>query len=164
MSKSKIIFFNKDVTRKSVDQLIQKIIFQKNKNIFLYIDSDGGCIHSAFKFNDFVEKNPNNFIITTIGHGYVASSASILLLSGQHRHMTKRCKLLIHQLRQSELNGTYSDIKDNYKNCEKVHKEMIEFYMKKSTLTKNKIIHYMKNEREFDVNECLKYKLIDGVY
>lgn len=101
------VYFNGVVTTDSIQRLIrlsQEIIAKRTKDskpdYHLYINSCGGYVSEMFRFADFVENEivPNTNRCVSIVHGVAMSAASFMAASFPERWITKRSRVMIHEL------------------------------------------------------------------
>jgi len=62
--------------------------------INLFIDTDGGDLHSAMKLIDVIHMS--EIPIRTIGWGKVASAGLMIFMTGQERFLSENCSILSH--------------------------------------------------------------------
>lgn len=70
-------------------------ISKRPKNITVEIVSAGGSANIAFAFVGRMRLSP--LLIKTIGNGYVASAATLILAAGAFRVVTKETTLMVHE-------------------------------------------------------------------
>ena len=176
--KNNDIYFKMDITLKSVDKLMKIIrecnekfiLLKKDKSIreiipnplIIHITSYGGCAMAGLMAADAIEQS--TIPIHTIIEGYAASAATFMSIVGKKRYMTKRSKLLIHQIKTHGNNDeTFEEQQDNYKNSKHIMDEIINFYKKYTKLTKQQIENELKHDLWRDSKSCLDVKLIDEI-
>jgi len=150
--------------------------------VSLDISSFGGSIYSIFAALDFYDelKFEKNILVNTKAQGICMSAATILLFGGTGTRMaSKRCKLMLHDIQISGLEGSATQLKANMKTLEKEQEELFQFYaqfsrekdtpelsgnkLKKETkkwmdkIAKNSIEHHISSKQALD------FKLIDGI-
>lgn len=156
------IFFTSIITNKSADNLLSTLYHSQklSQPLVLHISSDGGDVHSALRIVDYLRQIPVN----TIGEGLIASAATLILVSGRKRCMTKYATFLMHQLRcPNSMSGTYHNIKDEMLNIELLHQYMVDIYQQKSTMTRKNIDKQLATERQLTSKQCLEFGLIDQI-
>ena len=143
------IYFNSEIHKDSIEQVKQKIIEvsrdiipkymelgitnPKDMEIKLYIDSNGGAISSGFNLIDFME---HHYIpITTIGCGTIASMATLLLVAGKKKYLTKSSHLLVHQFRAG-FSGKREELLDYFKHLEDVQKQLVDYLIDNTNMEK----------------------------
>jgi ATP-dependent protease ClpP protease subunit len=174
------IYFNTDVSMKSVDKL-NKIIFSINKEvdtfrtspyvseivpkpIYLHFTSLGGDLFAGFKGIDIIQNS--KIPIYTVVDGYAMSAAATMYLAGTKRYMARNSYLLLHQLSSSQPMASYEQLKDEHFNNTKLMDHLYKFYIKASnnTLTLKKIKELMKRDINWDYDVCKSYGLVDDIY
>jgi len=170
------IYFNSEIHKDSIEQVKQKIIEvsndiipkyielgitnPKDMEIKLYIDSNGGAISSGFNLIDFME---HHYIpITTIGCGTIASMATLLLVSGKKKYLTKSSHLLVHQFRAG-FSGKREELLDYFKHLEDVQEQLVNYLVSKTNLEKNQITQLLKNESWLTAEQALEMGFADKI-
>jgi ATP-dependent protease ClpP protease subunit len=173
-SKKNHIYFNGGVNKNTIykmkellDKLNDDFILFKSKNdfyditpkpIYLHINSYGGGVFAAFAGVDFIKQSV--IPVHTIIEGASASAATILSVVGEKRYMSKHGSMLIHQL-SSWMSGKMSNMDDEYKNLEEMMSNITNIYLKHTNIKKKDLVEYLKHDRWWDFNKCLKAGLID---
>ena len=171
------IYFNCAVDDSSVGELV-RLIEQKNFEfkmirshelvgyiepapLYLHLNTDGGIIFSAMWAVDTIMASL--VPIYTVVNGRAASAGSIISVVGKKRFMTKHSYMLIHQLRSGVV-GKYNDIEQEYQNCNQLMDSITDIYTNHSKLTKEKVRELLNKDHYWDLETCLEYGLIDGVW
>lgn len=137
------------------------------KPITIYINSDGGYLHSALPIVDIITKS--KIPIVTIIEGMAASAATLISCSGHKRYITKNSFMLIHELRAGCW-GKYSEIEDEYESCKKVMKRVKNLYLEsikdesKKKKFKKIVSKLLKRDLVLSAKECLEYGLVDEIF
>jgi len=128
------IYFYADVTRKNVLKLIALIeecrttgrFRKQTAPITLHVHSDGGDLHAGFCACDTLKSISS---LTTIAEGFVASAATLLVLSGRTRLVRPHTTMLIHQLSTS-MDGwcSFEQMKDELHNSEHLQSKLRGIY------------------------------------
>ena len=128
--------------------------------MYLHIQSYGGCVFSGFSSIDYIKgtKAP----ICSIVEGCAASAATLMSVVADKRLMTDHAFMLIHQL-SGGVWGTYEDIVDNKKNCERLMKMIKNIYLEHTKIPKSKLNGILKHDIWFDAKQCLEYGLVDEI-
>lgn len=162
----RIILLFGEIDDRMVSSLIAQMLFlesvDKEKDIYLYINSPGGIVTSGLALYDVM-----NYIkpdIVTIGMGLCASMGSFLLSSGTKgkRYVLENTKIMIHQ----PLGGASGQATDVMIAAEEIIKTK-----KKLNLLLSKNTNQMLSKVELDVErdyymtskEALDYGLIDQI-
>ena len=170
------IYFHSEIHKDSVEQVKEKIIEVSrdiipkyidlgitnpaDMEIKLYIDSLGGAISSGFNLIDFMD---NHYIpITTIGSGTIASMATLLLVSGKKRYLTKNSHLLVHQFRAG-FSGKREELLDYFKHLEDVQDQLVEYVSNNTNLEINQVIKLLKSESWLTTDQALSMGFADKI-
>lgn len=129
--------------------------------IKLFITSCGGFVYQAWSVVDVIENM--QIPVHTICQGFVASAATLISLAGHERYMTKNAYMLIHELRD-EYWGTFSFLKDSFENSQNLMDHIVDYYVKKSTLSRKQILESIRNELTWNSEKCLEYGFVDKLY
>lgn len=180
-SKGNEIYFNSAITFESINNLIKEVqncislIISNNTSnysnnneieLLLFIDSNGGCVSSAFKFIDFINiiKSKGKIkSLTTIITGKACSSGTLLALVGDKRYITKNAYCLLHEL-SAGIIGTYTMCSSYIHLLNFLHKRIVELYMTISGLSIEEIQKMLLKETWFTSEEYLALGLVDEIY
>ena len=170
------VYFHAEIYKESVNnlkKLILEITPEVIKNYWnvgvyntsdmklkLYIQSGGGCVDAGFNLIDFITNYP--IPIVTIGTGTVASMASLVVMAGKKRKVTKHTNMLFHQFRAT-VAGKRQDILDWLKYLEKLHKQIVDFIVEKSKLSVKEVQEILKSESWFTSEEVVKMGVVDEI-
>lgn len=170
------VYFHGEVTKESVNGVKREIMraaesiitnltklgIYDSKEVYieLVIHSPGGCVYSGFNLIDFIETFP--IPIITTGTGTVASMATLILLAGKKRRLTKNAHILIHQIR-SIIGGKRDDIMDYIKHLEDIQKQFIKYISERTKLSKTEVEQLLKRESWIMAEEAIKMGLIDDI-
>ena len=132
----------------------------KPKPIELYLTTHGGIVHAAFAIVDTLlsMKVP----VHTIVSGYVASAGTLISLAGSKRFMTPNSFMMIHEIR-SGFWGKYSDARIEYENVTKLMEHVIQYYLGKTQLTRERLTEMLRTDTDMTAKECLELGLIDSI-
>lgn len=157
------IYYYCDVNKKNTFNLnkdLRKIAAKNNKDINLYILSQGGDLHCGLSSYDVIKSIPNK--IYTYAEGLCCSSATIILLGGDVVCMNKNSVLLLHQL-STEFSGNRGNLKDETHNIDILYEKMTNIYKSKIKDDSFNLKEELSNERYISAHKCLKIKLIDKI-
>lgn len=145
----------------TLDQKKMQIDFPSyNPEIFLHINSGGGYVTDGLNAMDLISNN--SIPITTIIEGHSASAATFLSMSGSHRLIQKNSLMLFHRMRGGFW-GTHSEFEDAVENWALMEKKIVDFYLKRSKITKKELLEMMKHEKYIDADQALKYGFVDAI-
>ena len=162
--KDRIILIFGEITDEVSASVIAQLLFlssqDKEKDIYLYINSPGGSVSAGLSIYDTMNYITNKCI--TIGMGLCASMGAFLLASGDKRYVLKHTKIMIHQP-LGGAKGQASDIKiiaNEIINTKKILNEIL------ANITKKDInIIERDTDRDFymDSFAAKEYGLIDEI-
>ena len=162
--KDRVIVVFGEITDEVSASVIAQLLFlssqDKEKDIYLYINSPGGSVSAGLSIYDTMNYITNKCI--TIGMGLCASMGAFLLASGDKRYVLKHTKIMIHQP-LGGAKGQASDIKiiaNEIINTKKILNEIL------ANITKKDInIIERDTDRDFymDSLAAKEYGLIDEI-
>lgn len=162
--KDRIILIFGEITDEVSASVIAQLLFlssqDKEKDIYLYINSPGGSVSAGLAIYDTMKFISNNCV--TIGMGLCASMGAFLLASGDMRYALKYTKIMIHQP-LGGARGQASDIKIVAEEIIKTKKLLNKIL---SDITKKDLSIIEKDtDRDFymDSLEAKEYGLIDKI-
>jgi ATP-dependent protease ClpP protease subunit len=168
------IYFYTEVNRESVQEFseflretemyclnIRREMNIKKVPIYLHINSDGGCIFSAFNAIDYM--NSCTVPIYTIIEGSAASAATIISIFGHKRYIRPNAHMLIHQL-SSGCWGKMTQIEDNYVNCKGLMARIKKIYEENTNITKSELKKILKRDLWLNSDECIENGLADKLW
>ena len=128
----------------------------KRKPIKIYVQSFGGSIYDMWALIDIMLKSKTP--IYTYCTGYAMSAGFKIFLAGHKRFMSEHATLMYHQL-SSLLYGKYKDMKEEMGNLDQMQKEIEEYVMSRSKVSKKKLNYVRENKKDWFINleEALKY-------
>lgn len=138
---------------------------EKNFNrepIVMYIQSFGGSLYDMWALVDIMIKSKTP--IYTICTGYAMSAGLKIFLAGHKRFMSKHASLMYHQLSSWNV-GTYQDIKEEQMNLDLMQKQIEEYVMSRTNISKSKldVIREKKIDWFIRCDEAMKLGIIHGV-
>lgn len=141
----------------SRDDLKEQLQSAGGDDLFIDIDSIGGCVHTGLAmFADlrrYVEEN--NATITTRSSGFVASIATAIFLAGDTRIVNEFMQPFIHEpfyWWTDDQNA--DDFKKSYEELEQTKNLLADFYAKNTELTKEEALEFMANDTWISAEEC----------
>ena len=167
---NKILFYC-DVNKKTAMKLIQKIseaskyaiesaAIGEDPVVYVYIHSDGGCAYVGLSLFDHIKASKVK--IVTIADGFVASSASLLLLAGHERWGMANSNVLIHQIR-SGFWGKFDELLDEITNSKMLMNDLTSIYRTRTTMRPSKLNDLLKKELNMNSTQCLEYGFISKI-
>lgn len=127
-------------------------------NIYLHINSNGGCLFSAMSTVDTIRSS--RVPVVSIVEGSAASAATIISMSCHRRYITPNSFMLIHQL-SSGMYGKYEEIKDDFSNDTKLMDRLYSLYKTYTKMSPKQIKQVLTRDIWWDSDECVKHGLVD---
>lgn len=139
-----------------------------SEDITLKISSPGGSVLEGFAIMDALAAYPGEVI--TLGVGYVASIASVILLAGDKVKMAENAFLMVHNP-WSYMEGDAEDMRKQADILEKMEMQIADVYAKSMVKRKGKsyksalaqALQYMEQETWFTAQEALSAGFIDEI-
>jgi ATP-dependent Clp endopeptidase proteolytic subunit ClpP len=159
------IYFFGEVDEKSAMELnilLRKMERQWFSHIVLYIHSTGGDAYAGFSVMDHIDAL--SIPVHTVADGLCCSAATLILLAGKKRMMKKHARVMIHQVSSSADATKHSDIRDEMKHLDGLMDQMRSVYIDRTKLHMKRLKTMMKRDVYLDVNQCLKYGIIDSIF
>ena len=164
--KERIIFLGTDVNEHTANLIIAQLLHlaheDKDRDIFLYINSPGGNVYDCLAIYDTM-----NFVqpdVQTVAVGLAASAAAVLLSAGAKgkRFALPHSKIMIHQP-SSGARGTVTDMQIDLEESLRI-KHLIEDIMVKNTgQSKARLHNDLERDYYMTAPEAKKYGVIDDV-
>ncbi len=164
--KDRIIFLSGAVNNQTASNIVAQLLFLEaeapGEEIFLYIDSPGGSVHSGFSIIDTM-----NFIsspVSTICIGTAASMGAMILTCGEKgkRVCLENSATMIHQPLWG-VEGQASDIEITAKEILRTKKQLRDLLSKQTGKKKEQIEKDMDRDFWMNAIESQKYGLVDKV-
>ena len=130
-------------------------------NIYLHINSYGGCLFSAFSVIDTIKNS--RVPIVSIVEGNAASAATMISMVCNKRYITQNSFMLIHQL-SSASSGNFEALKDDFLNDTKLMELIYKLYRENTTMSEKEIKNVLKRDIWWTSEECIKAGLVDGLW
>lgn len=164
------VYFWSEITRGSVLRLVRtlaktkKAVAPKHGRLYLFVNSDGGCLHSGLSAYDHIQAlQSDDFEIHVVADGMVASAGSLLLMAGAKRYVMPRSMVLLHQL-HSDVDGKYEDLKDELYNNTMLMDVVVDIYEKHTNMSAEDIRGRLQREMYLCARECISLGVADGVF
>lgn len=162
----RIILVFGEVTDTLSASVIAQILYltskDKDKDIYLYINSPGGSVSAGLAIYDTINYIPSP--VMTIGMGMCASMGAFLLSSGTRgkRFALPNTKIMIHQP-AGGAKGQATDIMIVAEEILKTKKKLNEILSKNTNQPLSKIIKDAERDYYMSADEAKAYGLIDEV-
>jgi ATP-dependent Clp protease protease subunit len=164
--KDRIIFVTGQFQEQMANSIVAQLLFleanEKDKDIYMYINSSGGDITAMYAIYDTMTCIKPD--IVTIGFGTVMSAGSFILAAGTKgkRFALPNTSILIHEL-SGGAGGKFNDISIRYKSLERLYNKMAEQYSDMTGQKVSKIKKDMERDYYMTADEAKAYGLIDDI-
>lgn len=130
------------------------------ENINVYINSNGGVVDTAIAINNALRRHKAK--VTVNIDGIAASAATLITCAGDTVKMPKNALFMVHNpltiaMGDSEEMRKQADMLEKYKNS------ILETYLQKVNIDKEKLSELMDNETWLSAKEALEYGFIDEI-
>lgn len=164
--KDRIILLSGEINDSVASSIVAQLLFleaeDSEKDIYLYINSPGGVITSAFSIYDTMHYiRPD---VATICIGQAASAGAFLLSSGAKgkRYSLPHSRIMIHQP-LGGAQGQATDIEIQANEILRLKKILNEIMAKNTNQSVKKLTQDTERDFFMSAEESLKYGLIDKV-
>jgi len=151
------VLFDMDIKAQGLRNIIGD---EYNPVVNLHINTYGGSIYAAFSTVDTIKRMKSE--VHTYIDGSVASAGTLISAVGAKRYMGEHAHLLIHQL-SSGVYGKFSELEEEFFNCENLMKMLKSFYKKNTKLPMKKLDELLKRDLWLNADECKQYGIIDEI-
>jgi len=167
------IYFQSDVTNKSIDKLILLSEKHIKNNLFgfskpdyyLHINSSGGEVYETLRFLDFVDnhiiKNCNE--VVSIVEGVAMSAASMIAVSFPKRYMSKRAVHMIHEIQCGAGWGTLTHITKRAEGLKELQERLLDIYVSKTKLDLDTLKQMLLTEEYIFSDKAFEYGFVDKI-
>jgi len=165
---SRKVFLTGEVTSKSCDELLKSLMVlneaDPDKEIELYISSNGGCVSSGLLVYDYIKtmKAP----LKTICCGTAASMGAILFLSAPKREMFCHSRLLLHDpsFGSKDIGGKKPlELQKEIDVLMEIREELASIIAEITGKPIEQIYDITKDDTFFNAEEALKLKLATSI-
>lgn len=166
MLKDRIIFIKGEFTPELADAVTAQLLFlesvDKEKDIYMYINSPGGRTTAMFSIFDTMQYIKPD--ICTLAYGEACSAGSFILAGGTKgkRFALPNSEIMIHEFSGGS-QGKFHDLKLTFARQERLHDKMADYYVEFTGQKKEKIIEDMKRDYFMTAEEAVEYGLVDKV-
>lgn len=164
------IYFHCDVTKRSILQLVDALAQasraavteeKERARVTLFLHSPGGDVFAGLSGAHHIRSNP--LPVTTVVDGFVASSATLLLLAGTRRAAVPHSSVLIHQLSTSFW-GTYDTLLDEVANSRMLMASLREVYLARTRLSPAMLDDLLSKELHLSASTALENGVVEEVW
>lgn len=167
--RDRIIFIGTAFTADLANVVVAQMLYLESEDdvddIYIYLNSPGGSVHSALAICDAMQYITPD--VSTIAFGTAASAASFILAAGAQgkRFALPHTKILLHQPHISGhgLTGQVTDIEIEAAQLVKTKEEMIKLYAQFTGQKPSKIKKDLERDFWMTPKEALDYGIIDIV-
>jgi ATP-dependent protease ClpP protease subunit len=137
-----------------------KNLLNKDKYIYLHINSFGGSVFAAFSTIDTIInlKVP----VVSIIEGAAASAATMISVMCNYRIIYPNSYMLIHQLSSISW-GKMDEMEDEMCNLKELMKRIKMIYKKKTKINNDDLSEILKHDLWWDAKKCLSVGLVDKI-
>jgi ATP-dependent Clp protease protease subunit len=166
MLKDRIIFIKGEFTSELSDAVTAQLLFlestDKDKDIYMYINSPGGRITAMFSIYDTMQYIKPD--ICTLAYGEASSAGSFILAGGTpgKRFALPNSQIMLHELSGGH-QGKFHDMKNSFEHTEKLYDKMANYYVKFTGQKLDTIKDDMKRDFYMTPEEAMDYGVIDAV-
>lgn len=167
--RDRIIFIGTEFHAGLANVVVAQMLYLESQDeaddIYIYINSPGGSVHSALAIYDAIQYIKPD--VSTIAFGTAASAASLILASGTpgKRFCLPHTKILLHQphVMGHGVTGQVSDIEITAEQLVKTKEELHKIYAKITGQRVNTIRKDLNRDNWLTPAEAIDYGLIDKV-
>lgn len=150
-------FWGDTISAKEVTEYLADLDVE---NIDVYINSNGGVVDTAIAINNALRRHKAK--VTVNIDGIAASAATLITCAGDIVRMPKNALFMIHNpstiaMGDSEKMRKQADVLEKYKNS------IMETYLQKVNIDKEKLSELMDKETWLNAEEALEYGFIDEI-
>ena len=180
LPKERTLFFGKDVSLDTVEDLSKEIIQinenddlleklykvydldYKRKPIKIMIDSYGGSVYQCLGLISIIETSKTK--IHTYVTGTAMSCGFIILICGHKRFGYKHATTMFHQI-STVFWGNVQDMKENYQETKRLQNKVEKITLDKTNISNSKLKEILTTKKDWYMNteEALSYGVIDEI-
>lgn len=164
--KERIIFVNGEFEDQMANLIVAQLLFLEaenpEKDIYMYINSPGGAVHSGFAIYDTMQYIKPK--IATLCIGQACSMGATILLAGNEgmRYALPSSRVMIHQP-SGGYRGQATDIEIHAQETLKVKRALHETYAKHTGKTVAQIAKSMERDRFMSPQEAKDFGIVDKI-
>lgn len=165
--KERIIFLTGPIEDNMASLIIAQLLFLEaestEKNIYIYINSPGGAVHSGLAIYDTIQYIKPK--VATLCVGMAASAGSLILMSGNKgmRYALPNSKIMIHQPHGGGFRGQTTDIEIHARDMIETKHQLNKIYAHHTGQKLSHIEDIMERDKYMTPQAALKFGLIDKV-
>ncbi len=164
--KDRIIYIQGNFEDPTANNIVAQLLYlnsqDKEKPIYMYINSPGGSITAMYSIFDVMNHVESD--IHTVGIGSVCSAGSFILAAGTKgkRSVLPNTEIMIHEL-SGGAQGKADDIFNTVAKLKKLHEKMAKQYVQFTGKSLAKVKKDMLKDFWMTAEEALEYGLIDKI-
>ena len=164
--KDRIIFLTGPIDEDSAASVCAQLLFlesvSKDKDIFMYIQSPGGYVHSGLAIYDTMQYVKPD--IATVCVGMAASAGSLLLMAGTNgkRIALPNSKIMIHQP-SGGFRGQATDMEIHVKDIVETKERLNRLYAKHTKRDLKVVTEAMERDNFMTPEEAIDFGLVDKI-
>lgn len=158
--KDRIIFLNGEIDSDMADNVIAQLFYLEKDNnkedIFIYIDSPGGCVMSGLKIYDTMKMLSCK--VGTLVTG-LAASMGFFLLSGGERGMRQalpNAQIMAHQV-SSGTRGHVEDMRISFEHTLKLNNKLADIICQNIGMKRADYDKHVVRDKWMDTEEAIKF-------
>lgn len=128
--------------------------------LVVHITSNGGFVNDAFSIHDKLSNCGKT--VNTVGEGLVASAATIILMAGKKRQLTKYGELMIHNP-FGRVEGDAEELQSAADEMQRIQDKIAQFYSDKIGKPAKQFQKWMDEEKAMSSDEALELGFINGI-
>lgn len=165
--KERIIFLTGPIEDNMASLIVAQLLFLEaestEKNIYIYINSPGGAVHSGLAIYDTIQYIKPK--VATLCVGMAASAGSLILMAGEKgmRYALPNSKIMIHQPHGGGFRGQTTDIEIHARDMIETKNQLNKIYAHHTGQKLKHIEDIMERDKYMTPEAALKFGLIDKV-
>ena len=165
--KERIVFLTGPIEDNMASLIVAQLLFLEaestEKNIYIYINSPGGAVHSGLAIYDTIQYIKPK--VATLCVGMAASAGSLILMAGEKgmRYALPNSKIMIHQPHGGGFRGQTTDIEIHAKDMIETKNQLNKIYAHHTGQKLKHIEDIMERDKYMTPEAALKFGLIDKV-
>ncbi len=165
--KERIIFLTGPIEDNMASLIVAQLLFLEaestEKNIYIYINSPGGAVHSGLAIYDTIQYIKPK--VATLCVGMAASAGSLILMAGEKgmRYALPNSKIMIHQPHGGGFRGQTTDIEIHARDMIETKNQLNKIYARHTGQKLKHIEDIMERDKYMTPEAALKFGLIDKV-
>lgn len=159
--KKSTIMITGEINPEMAHEVIQQLLYLEttsSKDIFVYINSQGGCVVSGLAILDALRQSKKN--IKTLGIGMCASMGALLLCSGAkkgNRFMLPHCQVMFHEVSTANSYNKLSQLKKAQEHSDSLNGICIDTIAEAIGYDKKKLAILLEKDIWLQGEEVLKF-------